>query len=74
MQEAGGKCSKCRYDKNLKALHFHHLNPADKEHELGIGDLNKSLVKLRKEANKCILLCACCHAEEHDDDNLGSMV
>lgn len=63
----GGKCSKCSYNKCYKALHFHHKDP-----ELKIDKVS-SLIKKRndwdtivKELDKCELLCANCHAEEHD--------
>ena len=71
---AGGKCCRCGYNKNLKALHFHHLDPSQKKHELGMANLVKSIDLLQKEADKCILLCANCHAEEHDSDNYGVLV
>jgi len=64
INKLGGKCSKCGYNKNYAALHFHHLKdksfPLDARH---IG--NSSLKKLELELKKCILLCANCHAEEH---------
>jgi hypothetical protein len=64
VKEAGGKCSKCGYNKCLKALSFHHKDPAEKDFTLSDeGDRNLDI--LREEIKKCILLCANCHIEEH---------
>ena len=62
VKEAGGCCQICGYDKYQGALQFHHLDPATKEFALQSG-VTKALDKMRKEAAKCLLLCANCHAE-----------
>ena len=62
-EEAGNCCSKCGYDKCIAALEFHHPDPSVKESKI-IGS-TASLDKQRVEANKCVLLCANCHREEH---------
>lgn len=63
----GGKCSICGYDKNIAALHFHHLDPSDKE-----LDWNRlrlvSWSNVIKELKKCILVCSNCHSEIHNPD------
>ena len=59
----GGKCEICGYDKCIDALEFHHKNP--KEKEMTISRYGKSLQTLKKEADKCILVCANCHREIH---------
>lgn len=57
----------CGYNKNIAALEFHHINPEEKEFEIDIRHFsNTSLEKLKKEVNKCILLCANCHRELHN--------
>lgn len=61
----GGKCEKCGYDKNLNALEFHHLNPSEKE--FSISSKLLSIEALKKETDKCVLLCANCHRELHDE-------
>ena len=64
----GGKCCKCGYNKCEAALHFHHLNPKEKEFTLSQINLNDNIFSLEKvlqEVDKCILLCANCHIEEH---------
>ena len=60
----GGKCQRCGYDKCMRALEFHHLNPEEKDFHLS-KNLSKSIASLKSEADKCILLCSNCHAEEH---------
>lgn len=60
----GGKCEICGYDKCIDALEFHHLNPKEKSFGLSCGE-SKSLEKLKKEADKCILVCSNCHREIH---------
>lgn len=66
IEEFGGKCSSCGYDRNAAALTFHHTDPSEKEDEIArMIQGNKSLDTIRKEAKKCILLCTNCHREEH---------
>lgn len=62
--EFGGKCIRCGYNNSYCALDFHHLNPEDKSFSLSSPN-SLNIDKLRLEANKCILLCANCHREEH---------
>lgn len=63
----GGCCSRCGYNKNLSALHFHHLNPNEKETALDARVLtNRSWDFILKESKKCVLVCANCHAEHHN--------
>ena len=62
----GGMCEICEYNKCLANLEFHHINSEEKKFELSI--YNRGTVdmdKLRKEADKCMLLCANCHGEQH---------
>lgn len=62
----GGKCAICGYKKSPRALTFHHLDPKEKDFGLSVKGLTRSWEKMRKEIDKCILLCANCHAEVHD--------
>jgi transposase len=64
--EAGGGCAVCGYDRHLRALAFHHLDPADKRLQISWNGVTQSLETLRIEAQKCVLLCANCHAEVED--------
>lgn len=63
----GGCCSRCGYKRNIAALEFHHLDPNEKEFQIDLRHFsNSSLEKLKQELDKCILLCANCHREEHN--------
>lgn len=61
----GGKCSKCGYDKCLKAMHFHHLDSSKKDFTIS-GSHTRAWHVIKEELDKCALLCANCHAETHD--------
>lgn len=64
----GGKCELCGYNKTECALQFHHINPEEKEFSLSHINLNNFTVTmndLKKEVDKCQLLCANCHFEQH---------
>lgn len=64
----GGKCEICGYNKCQAALEFHHINPLEKEFQLSYIDINGTTVTmdtLKKEVDKCLLVCANCHAEIH---------
>lgn len=63
IQHCGGKCIRCGYNKLNAALTFHHRNPEDKE--FTIGGRNYSWERMKKEAEKCDLVCHNCHAEIH---------
>jgi transposase len=63
VQEAGGACSACGYRESPRALHFHHVDPAEKSFELNAKGVALALDTLRAEARKCVLLCSNCHAE-----------
>ena len=61
----GGKCKICGYKKTHWALDLHHIDASKKEFGLSVRGLTRSLDKLKKEADKCILVCANCHREIH---------
>jgi len=60
----GGECVCCGYQKYYGALQFHHLDPTVKEYQIG-GNCTVAWEKLKKELDKCILVCSICHAEIH---------
>ncbi|HWH13222.1 MAG TPA: hypothetical protein VNT51_00635 [Miltoncostaeaceae bacterium] len=62
VEEAGGGCAVCGYDRCLGHLHFHHVIPAEKSFEIQTGT-GKSIAAYREEARKCVLVCANCHGE-----------
>ena len=59
----GGCCEKCGYNKCIEALEFHHIDESTKE--FAVSGSTKSLERQKKEADKCIMLCANCHRELH---------
>lgn len=61
----GGKCIRCGYNKCLKALEFHHLDPTQKD--FTISNDHFKLREAVEESKKCILLCSNCHKEFHDN-------
>jgi transposase len=63
VDEAGGACLICGYDRCVAALHFHHLDPTTKGFTLALGGNTRAIAKVRAEASKCVVLCANCHAE-----------
>lgn len=60
----GGCCCKCGYDKSVNVLQFHHLDPSQKD--FTIGGKSLSYERLKLEVDKCILVCANCHIEIHE--------
>ena len=68
----GGKCVACGWDKDPWVLQFHHK---DDNKEFGLSEkMNISWEKMKKEALKCELLCANCHAMKHCSKNEKSFI
>ena len=62
----GGKCENCGYSKCIGALEFHHIDPKQKDFTIShLRSTNFNSV-VKKELDKCSLLCANCHREEHE--------
>ena len=62
----GGKCEICGYNKCKGALEFHHLDPNEKDFGISHKGYTRSWESVKKELDKCIMLCANCHREVHD--------
>jgi hypothetical protein len=62
VEEAGGCCAICGYERCQLNLHFHHVDPSAKSFSMNMG-VGKSLAAFREEAKKCVLVCANCHGE-----------
>ena len=60
----GGCCSRCGYNKSMRALQFHHIDPSQKD--FAISKVTRSWENIKDELDKCVLLCANCHLEVHD--------
>lgn len=63
----GGSCISCGYNKYPGALDFHHLDPSEKDFNLGDVKHYSFTDKIKQELDKCILLCSNCHREIHGD-------
>lgn len=60
----GGKCTRCGYDRCSAALDFHHLEPEHKDFTPSRG-YKRNWEVLKRELDKCILVCSNCHREIH---------
>lgn len=64
----GAECRHCKLKTTRYCVYdFHHVTPENKEADPG-SLLHYSWARLKKELDKCILLCANCHRIEHDKD------
>lgn len=61
----GGKCERCGYNKCDWAIDFHHRDPNEKDFGLGKQRRTKFDDKIKKELDKCMILCSNCHREKH---------
>ena len=61
----GGKCEKCGYNRCTRALSFHHINAVEKDFTLSSKHCY-AWKRIQAELDKCILLCANCHMEAHN--------
>ena len=62
----GGSCEVCGYNRCLAALTFHHLNPFEKD--AGVSNIINTFdwPRIKRELEKCVLLCTNCHSEVHE--------
>jgi hypothetical protein len=59
-------CSKCD-EKAACCMDFHHTNPLEKRFAVSEAVTRcVSLATLKKELDKCVVLCRNCHAKQHD--------
>jgi hypothetical protein len=58
-------CAFCGYNKCASALEFHHKG--DRGFGVNVSS-SKSIETIKKEMEKCIVLCANCHRELHDKE------
>lgn len=61
----GGKCIICSYNKYVGALHFHHLEPSEKDFSIASAGKTIPFEKMKNELDKCVLVCGNCHSEIH---------
>jgi len=61
-----GGCQHCGYNKCLRALSFHHIDPKTKKFTLDTSNIMKKKYNdILLEVSKCLLLCQNCHAQLH---------
>jgi hypothetical protein len=66
----GGQCQRCKLhlkDTHYAVFEFHHTFPSAKESDWSKLRL-KSWTAIKKELDKCLLLCANCHRIIHSED------
>lgn len=66
----GGVCNSCgkgHDGTNAVIFDFHHLNPKDKKMK-PTKALKMSWENIKKEIDKCVLLCSNCHRLEHQQE------
>lgn len=61
VEQKGGRCQLCGYNKCLSALELHHLS--DKKFGIGMKGYTRAWKKVEAELKKCVLVCANCHRE-----------
>lgn len=64
----GGACNICGYHKSIAALEFHHIDPSIKKYALSTNGTCHSIESDLLEVAKCILVCANCHREIHNQE------
>lgn len=61
----GGSCQLCGYNKCVGALEFHHIDPTIKDFQISSSNVSSFNDTVKLELDKCLLLCANCHREQH---------
>lgn len=67
----GSSCKICGYNKCNAALEFHHIDPNEKDFAIGNKGHTKSWESVKKELDKCIMVCANCHRELHNNGHVA---
>lgn len=69
IDERGGGCEICGYNKNIGAIEFHHRDPSKKDGGLDMRKLSNSTMEwIRTEFAKCSVICSNCHREHHNPE------
>ena len=65
---AKAKCVQCGED-HPATLDFHHIDPSEKDLPLAdAAHRGWSIARLKREIEKCVVLCANCHRKLHYDE------
>lgn len=62
----GGECTSCGFKKYAVSLEFHHIDPSQKDFSL--SGVTIAWERMKKELEKCVLLCANCHRAVHSGE------
>lgn len=62
----GGNCYRCGYEKSAHALTFHHKSRSEKDRDIS-SMLDYAWAGLRKELDRCVLVCFNCHMELEEE-------
>jgi hypothetical protein len=73
VQYLGGKCLDCGVEGNPWIFDFHHRDPSEKEFHWG-NTRTSNWEALKKELDKCDLLCANCHRTRHQEEWIETLV
>ncbi|MCA0187800.1 MAG: HNH endonuclease [Proteobacteria bacterium] len=65
VNELGGACVLCGYDRCIEALEFHHKDPDLKDFTISAKGHCRAWESIKAELNKCVLVCSNCHRELH---------
>lgn len=60
----GSVCADCGKSYHQACFDFHHLDPTKKDKEVG-SLMSASWENVKKELDKCVLLCSNCHRVRH---------
>lgn len=58
------KCNRCGFS-DKRALVFHHINPEQKDFQISQMINKCGIERLKKEIEKCEVICSNCHLIEH---------
>lgn len=73
IQYLGSECNRCKGTFHHSIYEFHHIDPSQKD--LNVSKiLNSSWEKIKKEVDKCELLCANCHKIRHHEMKTGEKI
>lgn len=71
VESFGNKCQFCQISYPQSVYDFHHLNPAEKDFNVGSQSTTRSKASVAEEAKKCVMVCANCHRLiEHEGLNI----
>lgn len=69
----GGVCYDCGLRSQYYQVYdFHHLDPTQKDFNIGHNGHTRSWDKTKEELDKCVMLCATCHRIRHAKEDSGS--